>query len=88
MGPEIIAAIGTALAGVVGAFVGGKNSLNGFKARVDSRFDSVDASITRLDGKVDRLTATDGSHEARLVILEAKGGDEDAEAEALEDARS
>lgn len=70
MGPEIITALGTALAGIVGAFVGGKNSLNGFKARVDTRFDAVDAGFTRVETKVDGLVKTDGVHEARLALIE------------------
>lgn len=67
MDPATITALGVALTGVVGAFVGGKkggeNSLNGFKDEVRKGFKTVHE-------KLDGLTKTDGAHEERLERIE------------------
>lgn len=66
MGPELITAVGGALAAAVTAFFGGKNSLNGFKTRVDARFDSVERRFDHVDGKIDSLIANDAVQNVRL----------------------
>ena len=71
MTPEIIIALGTAGAAIVAAFAGGtaggkkggENALNGFKEEVRTNFQGVHE-------KLDGLTRTDGSHEARLGRIE------------------
>ena len=67
MTPELVIAMGTAVAAVVGAAVGGKKggetAMNGFKEEVRESFKSV-------NGKLDGLTKTDGAHEARLGSIE------------------
>ena len=65
--PATITAVGGAIAAVGAAFFGGKtggaNSLNGFKEEVRTNFKGVHE-------KLDGLTRTDGSHEARLGRIE------------------
>ena len=65
--PTTITAIGGAIAATLAAALGGKkggeNSLNGFK-------DEVRGNFTGIHAKLDGLTHTDGSHEARLERIE------------------
>ena len=85
MTPEIIIALGTALSATIGALLGGRNSLNGFKTRVDARFDNVDLNHARLEKKVDALVKTDGHHEARLHLLEEEKEKAEKVVEGMED---
>ena len=65
--PTTITAIGGAIAATLAAALGGKKggeaSLNGFKEEVRTNFKGVHS-------KLDGLTHTDGSHEARLERIE------------------
>jgi hypothetical protein len=65
--PEVITAIGGALAATLGAIAGGKrggeNALNGFKEETRESFKGVHS-------KLDDLMQTDGSHGARINALE------------------
>lgn len=67
MTPEIITALGGAIAAVAAAFVGGKsggaNSLNGFKDEVRTNFQGVHA-------KLDTLEENGTRREVRLETLE------------------
>lgn len=84
MTPEIILAVGTAVASAVGAVFGGKNSLNGFKARVDENFKHLNGRFDRVERKVDDLAVKDAVVEVRVRRLEEALADEEPETEEVE----
>jgi len=66
MGPELITAIGGAIAAAATAFFGGKNSLNGFKAETRAFFISLNERSERIETKVDGLIVSDALQNEKL----------------------
>ena len=68
MAPELITAIGGAIAAAATAFFGGKNSLNGFKVEVRESFKHLKDRGERIENKVDALTLSDAVQNERLRV--------------------
>ena len=80
--PELIQTIATIASAAAASYAGGKNSLNGFKAKITADISAVDAKITTVDEKVasvqarmeevkEDLRVKDDWHDLRITALEA-----------------
>lgn len=76
--PELLQLLATIASGAGAAFVGGKNSLNGFKTEMRTSLSSMDARVAavhedlmEVKGDVKELRTKDAWHDARLQDLEA-----------------
>jgi hypothetical protein len=66
MTPELIIALGTAVSATLGAILGGKNSLNGFKTETRESLKAITSRTERIESKVDSLSLSDAIQTERL----------------------